>query len=164
MNIRIGSKEDILLIKDLAYKTWWPTYEKILSPEQISFMLEKMYSEEALKEQFDNNYCFYIARRTGRDVGFASISCTEPEHKIYKLHKIYVLPMEQGKGTGRELITHVEEEVRKAGGRILELNVNRNNPALGFYRSIGFEIFKEEDIPFFEYYMNDYVMRKTLQT
>ena len=44
----------------------------------------------------------------------------------------------------------------------LQLNVNRNNQARKFYEACGYKIIKEEDIPFDNYWMNDFVMEKTL--
>jgi hypothetical protein len=45
----------------------------------------------------------------------------------------------------------------------LELNVNRHNPATVFYQKMGFEIVYSEDIDIGQgFWMNDYVMRKTL--
>jgi diamine N-acetyltransferase len=44
---------------------------------------------------------------------------------------------------------------------ILDLNVNRHNPAKSFYEKIGFTVLREEDVPIGPYWMNDYVMRFT---
>ncbi len=47
--------------------------------------------------------------------------------------------------------------------KMVELNVNRQNKAVDFYKNIGFKIIKEVDIPIGEgYFMNDYVMQKEL--
>ena len=41
----------------------------------------------------------------------------------------------------------------------MELNVNRNNPALGFYEHMGMKKVREGDFPIGNgYYMNDYIM------
>ena len=46
---------------------------------------------------------------------------------------------------------------------IIELNVNRQNNAVDFYKRLGFTILKEVDIPIGKgYFMNDYVMSLTL--
>jgi hypothetical protein len=41
--------------------------------------------------------------------------------------------------------------------------VNRNNPALHFYESLGFFMHHPVDIPIGPYWMNDFVMRKSIQ-
>ena len=53
--------EDIPLIRDLAKKSWNSAYKNILSKEQISYMLQEMYSEEEISRQLQNpNYVYYL--------------------------------------------------------------------------------------------------------
>lgn len=162
MIIRKATINDIRIIHKLAHVIWWPTYRDILDKEQIMLMLQNMYSEKALEQQMNEGIHFLIAERQSRPVGFAGYSLTDDEHKIFKLHKIYVLPSEQRKGTGKRLVEYVQSLVRDAGGKIVELNVNRLNPAFMFYKKLGFEVHKQVDIPYYHYVMNDYVMRKKL--
>lgn len=164
MKIRKAGLDDIPVIHKLAHEIWWPAYENILSEEQINFMLDKMYSEEALRLQIEEGNEFLLAERGIEAVAFVSWSYpAKTEEQTAKLHKIYIHPSEQGKGTGRKLISFVENKARKKGGKVLELNVNRNNPALYFYKKMGFQISHQADIPYYQFYMNDYIMRKYLQ-
>ncbi|HEY1024482.1 MAG TPA: GNAT family N-acetyltransferase [Sphingobacteriaceae bacterium] len=162
LKIRTATSTDIPVIHDLAHKIWWPSYKGIISDEQISFMLDKMYSEEALQQQMDEGIQFLVAEKESSPVGFAAYSFSGPEEYIFKLQKLYVLPSEQGKGTGKKLIEDVAGLSRSGGGKVLELNVNRGNPAFNFYKKLGFEIYQTVDIPYFGFFMNDYVMRKSL--
>jgi GNAT superfamily N-acetyltransferase len=98
----------------------------------------------------------------GTPVAFAGYSPREENADVYKLHKLYCLPQTQGKGYGKLLIDEVATRVKKAGKHILELNVNRHNKAKQFYERQGFSVAYEEDIPIGPYWMNDYVMTKTL--
>ncbi len=83
--------------------------------------------------------------------------------QTYKLHKIYVLPSQQGKGSGKFIIDQLTNAMKIKGASALQLNVNRNNPAKSFYEKIGFAVIKEEDIDIGSgYFMNDYVMEKKL--
>jgi GNAT superfamily N-acetyltransferase len=160
MIIRKATVQDISVISELAEKIWWPSYRNIISDEQISFMLKDMYSEKSLNEQISSGIEFILAERENIPVAFAGFSLAEPG--IYKLHKLYVLPSEQGSGTGRKLILHISDFAREQGAKILELNVNRGNPALEFYKKIGFDIYRTVDISFHNFVLNDYVMRKNL--
>ena len=47
-NIRKATIEDIEIIRALAKQTFPVTYQKILTPEQIDYMMEWMYSAESL--------------------------------------------------------------------------------------------------------------------
>lgn len=162
MIIRQAELDDITAINHLAHEIWWPTYTDVIPDEQIKFMLENMYSEESLTTQIESGITFLIAERDDKPVAFAAWSLSEPEHHVYKLQKLYVLPTEQGQGTGKKLLDEVSKMAKQHKGRILELNVNRNNPAFEFYKRMGFDVYKSVDIPFGEFVMNDYVMRKKL--
>jgi len=160
--IRTATTADIPTIHALAEEIWWPAYRGVISDEQIAFMLSEMYSEMALAEQFDEGVSFLLAIRNEIPVGFAGFSETDPSASLYKLHKLYVLQSEHGKGTGKALVQEVMKRCKETGGKILELNVNRKNPSYGFYQRIGFEVYKEVDIPYHQYVLNDYVLRKAL--
>lgn len=162
MIIRQASEHDITAINELAEKIWWPSYRNIISDEQISFMLNDMYSAESLKEQMNSGIEFLLVERENLPVAFAGYSLTDPENQVYKLHKLYVLPTEQGRGTGKNLIAQVSSLAKTMGGEILELNVNRGNPAHHFYKKIGFDIYQTVDINYHHFVLNDYVMRKKL--
>ena len=162
MIIRQANSNDIPAINQLANETWWPTYTGVIPDEQIGFMLENLYSSESLKKQMNEGMTFLIAERNKTPVAFAAYAFTEPENLVYKLEKLYVLPSEQGKGTGKSLISEVMKIAKELGGKTLELNVNRNNPAFHFYSKLGFEIFKTVDIPYQQFLLNDYIMRQPL--
>lgn len=161
MSVRRAYPHDIPLLRDLTSKVWPQTYQSILSSEQIEYMLDKMYSEQSLLEQMEQGHEFVIIYDGVEPIGFASISMTEP--LVYKLHKLYVLPNGQGKGTGRFAIDELIKAIKRKGGTTLRLNVNRHNKAKDFYEKIGFAVIREEDINIGGgYFMNDYVMEKTL--
>ena len=162
MIIRKAAESDISAISELAEKIWWPSYRNIISDEQISFMLNDMYSAESLAEQMRSGIEFLIVEKENLPVAFAGYSLTNAENQVYKLHKLYVLPTEQGRGTGRKLIEQVSSLATAKGGKILELNVNRGNPAHHFYRKIGFDIYQTVDISYHHFILNDYIMRKNL--
>ena len=162
MIIRKAAESDISAISELAEKIWWPSYRNIISDEQISFMLNDMYSTESLLEQMKSGIEFLIAERENIGIGFAAYSLVDIENQVYKLHKLYVLPSEQGLVTGKMLIDQVADSARLKGGQTLELNVNRGNPAHHFYKKTDFEIYRTVDINYHHFVLNDYVMRKEL--
>ena len=161
MTIRKALPEDVSLIRDLAYKIWPTAYSHILTQGQIDYMLNKMYNENILLEQVQNKIEFVIVYDETQPVGFASFGLEKPG--TYKLHKIYVLPSQQGKGTGRFMLDEIEKTIVGRGAFSLLLNVNRQNKAKSFYEKLGFTVIREEDIDIGDgYFMNDYVMEKKL--
>ncbi len=165
MDIRNAGLADIDIISRLAHSIWPQAYGSILSAEQLSYMLELIYSPASLRNQIENlQHNFFILSENGAHTGFASCSAKSPENPgVFRLHKIYILPGEQGKGRGQKLLNHVVAYAQKAGASVLELNVNRYNKAIQFYRKNGFTIEKEEDIDIGNgFFMNDFVMAKGL--
>lgn len=162
MKIRKAYPHDIPLIRDLSDKIWPQTYASILSPEQMAYMLEMMYSEQSLNEQMKNGHEFIIIYDGVQPIGFASVSTAEPF--VFKLQKLYVSPEYQGKGTGRFAIQEIIKAIKQKRATSLQLNVNRNNNAKAFYEKIGFTVIKEEDVDIGNgYWMNDYVMELQLR-
>ena len=162
MTIRKASSADASLIRDMAYEIWPETYSQILSKDQLEYMLGLFYNEQKLKTEIEQGVEFILIYEDVQPAGFASFSKTEPE--VYKLHKIYVLPSQQGKGTGRFIIDEVIKAIKQVGAMALQLNVNRNNNAKLFYEKLGFVVIREEDIDIGNgYFMNDYVMEKKLK-
>jgi N-acetylglutamate synthase-like GNAT family acetyltransferase len=161
--IREATEADVNAILQIATDTWWPTYGALLSKEQITYMLNTIYSAEKVKEQIQSNSQTYLLlTEDEKPVAFAAYSQREDNADIYKLHKLYCLPVIQGKGYGKILINTVANKTKEAGKHILDLNVNRFNNAKSFYEKMGFSVVYEEDIAIGPYWMNDYVMRKQL--
>lgn len=161
--LRKAKERDLPIIQKIAAITWESTYVPIIGRQQVDFMLEKMYSKGALLGQLMKGDIFLIAELNGKDVAFASYSVEEHQDHVYKLHKLYVLPENHGQGLGKFLINEVVNKVREAGGKTLELNVNRANDARDFYERIGFTIKKTVDIAIGNgFFMNDYVMEMVI--
>lgn len=161
--IREATANDVAAILAIAEQTWWPTYEPLLGKEQVTYMLNELYTEDKITKQItEKQQTFLLLEEDGVAVAFAAYSPREEDKHIYKLHKLYCLPVTQGKGYGKILINAVAGKTKEAGKSTLDLNVNRYNNAKSFYEKMGFEVVYEEDIPIGPYWMNDYVMRKAL--
>ena len=161
--IREAATPDVEAILQIAHQTWWPTYEPLLGKEQVAYMLGELYTTEKITRQIEETQqTFLLLTEDGHSVAFAAYSPREEDADIYKLHKLYCLPVTQGKGYGKILINAVADKVTEAGKSTLDLNVNRYNNAKSFYEKMGFEVVYEEDIPIGPYWMNDFVMRKAL--
>jgi diamine N-acetyltransferase len=163
LEVRHISKEELWLVRELALEIFPVTYREIVEPEQIDYMMELFYTPENLLKQFESGQVFLIIYREGKASGYASYTPLN-ESGEYKLNKIYVDTRLQGKGLGRSLMNDVIARVKDAGGISLQLNVNRFNKAVGFYKSMGFVLNKEELLDIGRgYFMDDYVMELGLK-
>ena len=161
--IKQATTADVPTIRQLAEEIWMPTYTPILSPEQVAYMLQEIYSADKITEQIKTgSQTYLLLLEDEQPVAFAAYSPREENEDVYKLHKLYCHPATQGKGYGKVLINAVIEKALAANKHTLELNVNRYNNAKTFYEKMGFTIAYEQDIPIGPYWMNDYVMRKIL--
>lgn len=160
--VRKASVKDIPLIRELTFAVWPQTYAALLSKEQIDYMLEIMYCESNLAKQLTvESITFIIIYDEQIPVAFAAYNETKPE--TWKLHKIYILQSQQGKGTGRFIIDYIVDEIKPLHAKALQLQVKRDNPAQHFYKKLGFEIIETADFDIGNgYFMKDYIMQLSL--
>lgn len=161
--VREVSEEDLWQVRDLAFQIFPLTYQDIVEPGQIDYMMDLIYSPEALVAQWDSGQNFLIVYSEEMAVGFASYTRLNEEGD-FKLNKIYLDNRLQGKGLGKWLLSDVISRVKSVGGRALLLNVNRHNKARIFYEKMGFSLLKEDLIDIGGgYFMDDYVMELSLK-
>ncbi|MBX2978889.1 MAG: GNAT family N-acetyltransferase [Flavobacteriales bacterium] len=159
MRLREASPADIPSIRSIAQAAWPVAYVGIITPAQIAYMLDLMYSEASLREQMTSKgHRFLLAERDGKPIGFAGFEHHyEPGRS--RLHKLYVLADVKGSGVGHSLLEAVLKEVERKGDTAIELNVNKHNPSTGFYTRQGFTIEREEVIDIGNgFVMDDFVM------
>ena len=158
--IRKATLNDLSTIRSLADIVFPHTYREILSPEQLDYMMDWMYSDESLRRQMiAEGHLYYIAYKEGEPVGYVSIQ-PEGEHTFH-LQKIYVLPSCQGCHIGKRLFEKAIQVIKEIhpGPCQMRLNVNRNNKAVTFYERLGMKKVAQGDFPIGNgYYMNDYIM------
>jgi GNAT superfamily N-acetyltransferase len=160
--VRKATTGDIPLIRELTFAIWPQTYGSIISKEQLDYMLDMIYSPASLQKQMEQEGCSFIIVYDNRvPVAFASYNEVKPQ--TWKLNKIYILPSQQGKGTGKFIINHITDEIKTLHAKALQLQVNRHNKAKDFYEKLGFTIIETADFDIGNgFFMNDYVMELSL--
>lgn len=152
-----AGKNDIDVIRELTLEVWPPTYDPIIGKQQVAYMLGLFYTPEALAKQMDGGHQFVLGYWNDHPVAFASYGPIGD--RLYKLHKLYILPDMQGNGIGRDIVNYIAADISdKATG--LRLNVNiHNTPAKNFYARVGFNVIYDEDIDIGGgFFMNDHVL------
>lgn len=158
--IRKATINDCAAIQEVAEVVFPITYREILTPEQLDYMMDWMYSTENLHKQMEEEgHIYYIVFEGCKPIGYVSI---QPQDKdLFHLQKIYVLPSYQGFGLGKLLFEQAIRVIKEMHPEpcVMELNVNRNNKALRFYERMGMHKDREGDFPIGNgFYMNDYIM------
>ncbi|MBL7963242.1 MAG: GNAT family N-acetyltransferase [Flavobacteriales bacterium] len=163
VSVRPATAADLHAIHAIAHCAWPVAYGQILSPDQLAYMLERMYALSALREQVLKGHRYLLAEADGGPIGFAGYEHAYRSTRHTRLHKLYVLPEVKGLGVGRALLGAVASAARAAGDDHLELNVNRFNPARHWYARQGFQIVRDEVIDIGQgYVMDDHVMERPL--
>ncbi len=162
MEFKRANLEDIILIRGLADIIFHSTYKDLISPEQMEYMFEWMYSIESLKEQMQSGHSFFLAYKNKELCAFFSVELEDEPTHTYHLQKLYLLPQYHGTGAGTELLRGVMDHIKKESpskAKML-LNVNRQNKrAISFYEKNGLIKLKSVDVNIAEdFYMNDYIM------
>lgn len=159
LHLRKADSTDVMLIHEMAQDVFPNTYKEILSPEQVSYMLEWMYAPANIRKQMEAGQVYFIVYADKELAGYASIE--QEEEALFHLQKLYLLPHLHGKHLGRAIFQELVKYIKAIHPTPcrLELNVNRNNPALRFYERLGMSKLREGDFPIGNgYYMNDYIM------
>ncbi|HHV86697.1 MAG TPA: GNAT family N-acetyltransferase [Petrimonas sp.] len=160
-----ANKNHIKDIQDVSDVAWPHTFKEVLSPGQIRYMMDWMYSNESLQEQMDvKDHHYFLAKENDKFLGYMSIQHNCENTGKTKIHKIYILPDMQKRGIGKQLLNTAINEARKQSNTAIYLNVNKyNENAIGFYKKSGFFLVKEEVIDIGNgFVMDDYVFEKEI--
>lgn len=148
---------DLRKVENLARQIWPETYRGIISTEQISFMLDMMYSPERLRQDVAEGVVYRLLLANGLAVGFAAFGPYAPG--TLKLHKLYLSPKMHRSGLGKFMMDQVVDYANRNGYKRICLNVNRRNQAVSFYRRYGYLVQEETVLDIGNgFVMDDYIM------
>ena len=160
MKIVPATEKDIPEIQKIAYQSWQENYAGIIVQEQIDYMLGLMYSSAEIQSQFNNeNYLYYfIENDVEKRIGIMGFEKNAVPNST-KLHRLYLLESEKGKGLGKLAIQFLKKWTNENSNSRIILNVNKNNPAKEFYLNLGFKIYDEGIFDIGNgFVMDDYLM------
>jgi ribosomal protein S18 acetylase RimI-like enzyme len=163
--IPVQTTEQIAEVVRLAREIWTEHYVPIVGAPHVDYMLEKMQSTDAIREQIgERGYEYYLAVYNGPNEGYVAV-VEESDRDGLMLSKIYVRRSERRQGVGKAMLAFVEEICRQRGLRSICLSVNKNNrDSIHWYMRMGFvntgATFKEIGDGFV---MDDYRMEKMVE-
>lgn len=154
--MRLLEREELSVVKSLAFDIWPRVYDYMISSEQIAYMLSMMYNLDKLQQQWGEGVKFVVLEVEGMPQGFVSF---EEKADCIFLQKLYLRPEMQGQGFGKKMLQVAVDFAIDLKKLSIELTVNRNNKSLEFYMSQGFQIKEEMDFDIGGgYFMNDYIL------
>lgn len=146
INIKSASTSDIPTIQAIANITWPITFGPLMSEEKLNYMMDMMYSTQALKHQMEvENHHYLLAYNEEKAVAYSSYELDFRGDAQMMMHKLYLLPSAQGMGLGRTVINHLAEIAKGHHQKKLRLQVlHTNEKAMSFYQRLGFHKEGEE--------------------
>lgn len=155
----IAPAKDMSDVIALAHRIWPVAYANILTPEQISNMLEKIYNPENLRTEIADGHRFWIAYDDGKPVGYGS---SFKKDNVIWLKKLYIDMALQGRGIGEQLLEAVTAAWHPA--REIHLLVNPyNTPAQRFYERCGFEKIGTIPVRMGDWNFDDFLYARTIK-
>ncbi len=162
---KVETQEQIASLCGIAERVWHLTYDNLVPPGQVEYMLDKFQSEHAVKDQMANlNYRYYMITCDGQDAGFIGFSPRYEGREEMFLSKVYLLPEFRGRGAVKAAFALVEEETRKEGLDKIRLTVNKGNThAVKVYEHYGFRTVEKVETDIGSgFIMDDFIMVKDL--
>jgi ribosomal protein S18 acetylase RimI-like enzyme len=129
---------DFLAIARLAEEVWHNTYDSIIGPEQVDYMLKKFQNADVIENDIkQHGYRYLIAKNEDGILGYCGIK-PEDNKQIF-LSKVYINPKFQRKGIAKAMIQYLKNEYQPLGYTQMHLTVNKNNRnAIVTYEKLGF--------------------------
>lgn len=146
----------IAQVAKLAKDIWNQHYLPMIGSEQVNYMLDKFQSEDAIEQQIDRGYKYYIIFNEQQEAGYFSVKVNDKAEKLF-LSKLYVLKSFRGKGIGKQAIKFITTNFDNP---VIQLTVNKNNSdSIAFYQNVGFEVVDDVVTDIGDgFVMDDYVM------
>ena len=154
---------DALVVSNLAGTIWRHHYARILSIEQIEYMLAQRYQPQLIREQLaipDVRWRKLVL--DDEIIGFSCCMSMKALNKL-KIDKLYIHCNHHRKGYGALLIADAVEIMQQNGLSAIHLTVNKGNYiAISAYQRYGFEITSDSVVEIGNgFLMDDYVMTLT---
>jgi ribosomal protein S18 acetylase RimI-like enzyme len=133
MMIRPTTPEDIEALTAIAERT------SVFKPHEIVALGEVL--DDYFAVNHDEGHRSYTADSDGRVAGFVYFAPVAMTDRTWDLWWIAVDPASQGSGVGKKLILFAEDEMRKAGGRLLTIDTadtREYEPTRRFYLRVGY--------------------------
>lgn len=161
--IKVQNDEQVLQVEKLAKEIWTEYYGKILSKEQIEYMLFRFQSFDTIKGSIaDGGYEYYLMYEGETVIGYMGIR-PDSDGRLF-LSKLYILKAYRGKGYSGRAFDFMSGYCQAKGLHAIWLTCNKKNLlSLNVYNKKGFEKIDEAvaDIGH-GYVMDDYILEKKI--
>lgn len=129
---------DYELIAQLADAIWREHYTPIIGEGQVTYMLERFQSADAIGEQVRAGMRYFLLYHEKEPAGYFAY---EKRGQELFLSKIYVLHALRGRGLGKSAMQFVADRARQLHCKKIALTVNKFNAgSIASYQRMGFRL------------------------
>ena len=159
--LKVNRLEDIQVISEIAYEIWHEHFTPIIGIEQVEYMINKFQCFNAIKEQIDGGYEYYLFKFKGEFVGYTGMK--EIDGKLF-LSKLYVKKYYRGMKISKDAIKFMANLCGVKGLDKIWLTVNKNNDnTIAAYEKMGFSKMRMQKTDIGNgFFMDDFIMEKTI--
>lgn len=169
LTIRIATPEDAELIADLSRKTFSETFGYLNTKENMDKFMKYQFTRELLMEEVSEpGNIFFLAFDGEHPVGYVRLREGEKypsfENKdSIEIARIYVVNTSIGMGVGKLMMHKCIVLAKEMKKEIIWLGVwEKNERAIQFYKSWGFEKFGDHDFLLGDDLQKDWLMKKEI--
>jgi ribosomal protein S18 acetylase RimI-like enzyme len=169
IKVQLAGIADAGLIADMSRKTFYETFAKDNTKENMDKFMNETFTREALMKEVgeDGNY-FLLAYDNETPVGYVRMRDGESRKEFQgktsiEIARIYAVASSIGKGVGSSLMQKCLELSKELNRKIVWLGVwQTNQRAIDFYKKWGFEIFADHVFPLGDDPQLDWLMKKEI--
>ncbi len=169
--IKKATPKDIDLLQKISRETFFETYSKLNTEENMKKYLEENFALETLTTELDNsNSEFYFALRGADVIGYLKLnfgaSQTDlKDNKSVEIERIYVLRAFHGNNVGHMLYEKAIQVAKQIKADYVWLGVwEENAKAIAFYKKHGFVGFDKHIFKLGDDEQTDFMMKLGLNT
>lgn len=138
----VTNMELVYSVYAVAEPIWEQYYTPIIGEEQVEYMIEKFLSPDAIVEQINSGYEYFLF---SYDYTFAGFAAIEERGEELFLSKFYIDQEFRGKGIGKYMFQKFMEIAKMRNLKKIWLTCNRNNTnSIAIYEHLGFKKVREE--------------------
>ena len=138
-------QNDVKQLQAISIETFNDTFKDQNSPDNIEAYLARAFTEEQLKKELANqSSAFYFIAVNEEVAGYLKVNVDEAQSEkmgdqALEIERIYIRRNYQGQGLGKYLMDKAIELATAQNKKSIWLGVwEKNEPAIGFYKKLGF--------------------------
>jgi GNAT superfamily N-acetyltransferase len=136
--VRTAGEADVEKIRAVLAETFRDTYDPFYGADKVGRLVGAWHSPAAIRSRILKREGEFLVADSGQDIGGIGYAAIYPKmDKTVMLHQLYVRPLAQGEGLGRDIFA--ELETCFPGAEIMRVEVALPNVrAMSFYQRLGF--------------------------